>query len=134
MSEVISQEVIENFLNGADPEENIVGIEYDYRSNKIHKIIQDPEMGKIIKEDSFVPFLWVGDLSSLNFYNKSKALQKNKMSEHGILIEKLETHGNDRLENGLTYLVKSIKSYTDLIQFFKKGGVDPWAEENKDLF
>ena len=134
MSEVISQEVIENFLNGADPEENIVGIEYDYRSNKIHKIIQDPEMGKIIKEDSFVPFLWVGDLSSLNFYNKSKSLQKNKMSEHGILIEKLETRGNDRLENGLTYLVKSIKSYTDLIQFFKKGGVDPWAEENKDLF
>jgi hypothetical protein len=33
MSEVISQEVIENFLNGWDPEEFIVGVEYDYQHN-----------------------------------------------------------------------------------------------------
>jgi DNA polymerase elongation subunit (family B) len=134
MSEVISQEVIESFLNGSDPEDYIVGLEYDYRTNTIYKIIQDPEQGKIVKEDSFVPFLWVGDLSGLNFYSGSKGLQKRKMAEHGILIEKLETGGNERLENGLQYLVKSIKSYTDLIQFFKQGGLDPWHEDNKPFF
>jgi hypothetical protein len=109
MSDVISQEVIESFLNGSDPEEYIVGLEYDYRTNTIYKIIQDPIQGKIVKEDSFVPFLWVGDLSGLNFYNGSKGLQKRKMAEHGILIEKLETGGNERLENGLQYLVKNCK-------------------------
>jgi DNA polymerase I len=134
MKEVISQEIIESFLNGTDPEEFIVGVEYDYPSNKIYKIIQDPEQGKIIKSDSLTPFMWVGDLSGLNFYGNSKSLQKKKMGEHGIIIEKLETHGNERLENGMKYLVKSIKSYTDLISFFRMGGLNPWDEKVRQHF
>jgi DNA polymerase elongation subunit (family B) len=134
MSEVISQEVIENFLNGWDPEQYIVGVEYDYRTNKIFKVIQDPEKGKIIKQDTLVPFLWVGDLSGLNFYQNNKSLQKKKMGEYGILIEKLETHGNERLQNGMTHLVKCMKGYTELVNFFRQGGVDPWGEKTKSLF
>jgi DNA polymerase I len=134
MKEVISQEIIENFLNGADPEEFIVGVEYDYPSNKIYKIIQDPEQGKIVKPDSFTPFLWVGDLVGLGFYNDSKTEQKKAMAKHGILTERLETGGNDRLENGLKYLVKSLKSYTNLVSFFKEGGLDPWGESTRQHF
>jgi DNA polymerase elongation subunit (family B) len=134
MKEVISQEVIEAFLNGGDDEMYIVGVEYDYRTNKIHKIIQDPEQGKIIKPDTFTPFLWVGDLSGLGFYGNSKATQKKAMTKHGIIIEKLETDGNERLENGLKYLVKSLKSYTNLTSFFKEGGIDPWGENFRQYF
>ena len=134
MKEVISQEIIENFLNGWDDEKYIVGVEYDYPSNTIYKIIQDPEQGKIIKKDSFTPFLWVGDLTGLNFYNNSKAQQKRAMSTHGIIIEKLQTYGNERLENGLKYLVKSIKSYTNLTSFFREGGIDPWNENYRSYF
>jgi DNA polymerase elongation subunit (family B) len=134
MKEVISQEVIENFLNGGDDEKYIVGVEYDYPTNSISKIIQDPIKGKIVKSDSFVPFLWVGDLSNLNFYSNSKSTQKKMMGKYGIIIEKLETYGNERLENGMKYLVKSIKSYTDLINFFKQGGLDPWGEEVRKNF
>lgn len=134
MKEIISQEVIENFLNGSDPEEFIVGVEYDYPTNTIYKIIQDPDKGKIIKNDKFDPFLWVSDLTGLNFYNNSKSLQKKKMGEHGIIIEKLETNGNERLENGMKFLVKSIKGYQDLINFFRYGGLDPWGEKTKQYF
>ena len=134
MAEVISQETIEGFLNGWDPEEFIVGVEYDYRTNKIYKIIQDPEKGKIVKQDTIVPFLWVGDLTGFNFYQNNKALQKKKMGEYGILIEKLETHGNERLELGMMYLVKCMKGYTELVNFFKQGGIDPWGEKTKQLF
>jgi DNA polymerase I len=134
MKEVISQEVIESFLNGGDPEEFIVGVEYDYPSNTIYKIIQDPILGKIIKTDTFTPFIWVGDLSGLNFYGGSKSVQKRRMGEFGILIEKLETQGNERLENGMTHLVKSIKSYTDLISFFRMGGLNPWDEKYRQYF
>ena len=134
MKEVISQEVIENFLNGGDPEEFIVGVEYDYPTNTIYKIIQDPEKGKIIKSDSFTPFMWVGDLTDLNFYNNSKAMQKRRMGEFGIIIEKLETHGDERLESGMKFLVKSIKSYTDLISFFRMGGLNPWDEKVRHNF
>jgi len=34
---MISQEEIENFLVGNDPEEYIVSVEYDYVSDKIYK-------------------------------------------------------------------------------------------------
>jgi DNA polymerase elongation subunit (family B) len=134
MKEVISQEVIENFLNGGDPEEFIVGVEYDYPTNTIYKIIQDPEKGKIVKSDSFTPFMWVGDLSGLGFYNNSKSIQKKRMGEFGILIEKLDTHGDERLESGMKYLVKSLKSYTDLISFFRMGGINPWDEKYRQHF
>ena len=134
MKEVISQEVIEGFLNGGDDEMYIVGVEYDYPTNTIWKIIQDPIEGKIIKSDTFTPFIWVGDLTGLNFYNNSKAMQKKRMGEFGILIEKLNTHGNERLENGMTHIVKSIKSYTDLISFFRMGGLNPWDEKVRQHF
>ena len=134
MKEVISQEVIEGFLNGGDDEMYIVGVEYDYPTNTIYKIIQDPEQGKIIKPDTFTPFMWVGDLSGLNFYNNSKVQQKKKMGEFGIIIDKLETHGNERLENGMKFLVRSLKSYTDLISFFRMGGLNPWDEKVRHNF
>lgn len=134
MSKIISQEAIESFLNGHDPEPYIVGIEYDYQNNLIYKIIQHPEKGKLIIQDKVTPFLWVGDLADLNFYNSNKSLQKKKMSEFGIIIEKLETGDNDRLVNGLKYLVKSIKGYTSLINFFKHGGIDPWSDKYKEHF
>lgn len=134
MENIISQEIIEQFLNGGDSEEFIVGVEYDYKTNKIYKIIQDPEKGKIIKDDTLIPFLWVCDLSGLNFYNNSKTLQKRKMAEFGILIDKLETKGNERLELGMPYLVRSIKGYTELINFFRFGGLDPWGDKTKQFF
>jgi len=90
--------------------------------------------GKVVKPDSLTPFLWVGDLSSCNFYQGSKSIQKKKMGEYGIIIDKLETHGNDRLENGQCYLVKSLKGYRELINFFKQGGIDPWGEKFRHLF
>ena len=134
MKEVISQEVIESFLNGGDDEKYIVGVEYDYPSNMISKIIQDPEKGKIVKSDSFTPFLWVGDLTEFSFYGGSKQKQKQMMGKYGIIIDKLDTHGDERLEAGMKFLVKSIKTYTDLISFFKTGGIDPWGEETKKCF
>jgi DNA polymerase elongation subunit (family B) len=129
---MISNEDIESFLHGNDPEEFIVAIEFDYASNSIFKIKEIPGKGKEIRKDTFTPFAWVGDLRGINFYGNSKAAQKEAMSKHGIMIDKLETHGNERLQNGMTFMVKSLKGYRELIQFFREGGCDPWGEKTKD--
>jgi len=129
---MISQEQIKTFLEGNDPEEFIVAVEYDYATDSIFKIKEIPNKGKEIRKDTFTPFAWVGDLRGLNFYQSSKGLQKEAMTKHGIIIDKLETGGNERMENGLKYLVKSIKGYRNLQQFFKEGGLDIWAENTKD--
>ena len=129
---MITQEEIKNFLEGNDPEEHIVAVEFDYVSDQIFKIKEVPGKGKVIQKDSLVAFAWVGDLRGLNFYEGSKDLQKQAMSKYGILIEKLRTDGNKRLEEGLTFIVKSIKGYRALTQFFRDGGIDPWGEKAKD--
>jgi DNA polymerase elongation subunit (family B) len=128
---MVTQEEIKEFLEGNDPEEHIVAIEYDYVTDAIYKIKEVPGQGKIIKKDTFTAFAWVGDLRDLNFYSKSKDLQKEAMKKHGIIIDKLETKGNERLEKGLKFMVKSMKGYRALIQFFKEGGVDPWGEKTR---
>jgi len=130
---MIPQEEIKSFLEGNDPEQFIVAVEYDYVSDKIYKIKEIPGKGKEIQRDTLISFAWVGDLRGQNFYSSSKALQKEAMTKHGIIIEKLRTDGNERLENGLTFLVKSMKGYRNLIQFFREGGVDPWGENTKDV-
>jgi hypothetical protein len=50
------------------------------------------------------------------------------MTKYGIIVEKLETAENERLENGLTYLIKTTKSYRDLVSFFRQGGLNPWGD------
>ena len=129
---MISNEVIESFLHGNDSEEFIVAIEFDYAQNSIYKVKEIPNKGKEIRKDTFIPFAWVGDLKGLKFYNDSKMAQKEAMTKYGIVIEKLETQGNERLEKGLTFMVKSLKGYRELIQFFRDGGCDPWGEKVKD--
>ncbi len=130
---MIDQNEIEKFLQGNDPEKYIVGVEYDYTKDCIWKIIEHPLHGKQIKKDTFIPFAWVGDLRGLNFYKSSKAAQKEAMTKHKIVIDKLRTDGDERLEKGLTFMVRSLMGYRNLIQFFREGGVDPWGENTKDL-
>ena len=129
---MISTEEIESFLHGNDPEEFIIAVEFDYASNSIYKIKEIPGKGKEIRKDQFIPFAWVGDLRNLKFYNDSKMAQKEAMSKYGIVIDKLETRDNERLSKGLTFMVKSLKGYRELIQFFRDGGCDPWSDKVKD--
>jgi len=129
---MITQEDIKKFLEGSDPEEFITSIEFDYQTDYIYKIKEVPGKGKILQKDSFIAFAWVGDLRGLNFYKGSKELQKSSMSKYGIVIEQLKTMGDERLEKGLTYMVKSLKGYRPLIQFFRDGGLDPWGENLRD--
>lgn len=129
---MFTNEEIEAFLQGNDDEQFIVAIEFDYVSNSIFKIKEIPGKGKEIRKDTFIPFAWVGDLRNINFYQGSKGAQKEAMTKYGIVIEKLGTMENERLEKGLTYLVKSLKGYRELVQFFRDGGCDPWGEKTKD--
>ena len=52
---MISPEEIQEFLEGADPEEHIVSVEYDYASDAVYKIKEIPLQGKRIIKDSLYP-------------------------------------------------------------------------------
>jgi DNA polymerase elongation subunit (family B) len=130
-------EDIKTFLEGHDDEKYIVAIELDQtndwsidETNKVYIVIDDPEKGKKIKVQKFTPFCWTKNLRGSGFYGDDLETIKKAAKTFGIHTEKLITGDNERLDNGYKFLVKSTGTYRDLVNFFKKGGIDPWNKEN----
>lgn len=125
MSIVQKNPEIEEFLYGRDPMQGIINIEYDYPSNNIYLICQDPVTDKLsIKQTKLKPFVWTKDLHQSGFYNSDKNMVRKKMAQYDVTVEPLETMGDERNEDGFKYIVKSNGTWNSLIQFFKEGGLD----------
>lgn len=136
---------IDEFLNGKTDTsfKNVVSIEADNYRNNADLVVHDKETGeKRLLVVNFTPFLYMKDLTPQLrsiFYNNDSELKSVSMSENGISIKKLHTKnakGDDveRLVNGYKYLVTSSKSFNNIIQFFKRGGIDIYKDENRKMF
>jgi DNA polymerase elongation subunit (family B) len=130
-------EDIKLFLEGHDPEKYIVAIELDQtndwtvdESNRVYTFIDDPKKGKMIKTQKFTPFLWTKSLRGSGFYGDDIEKMRKEAKKYGIFTEKLRTDDNERLEDGFKFIVKSTGTYRDLINFFKRGGLDPWKRKD----
>jgi DNA polymerase elongation subunit (family B) len=135
-----SPEDIKKFLEGHDDEKYIVSIELDQtedwsvdETNKVYIVIDDPENGKKIKVQKFTPFCWTKNLRGSGFYGDDIDAIKKAAKTFGITTEKLETGDDDRLEDGYKFMVKTSGTYRDLVNFFKRGGLDPWGEKKNLL-
>lgn len=130
-------EDIKVFLEGHDPEKYIVAVELDQtddwsidESNRVYTIIDDPKKGKMIKTQKFIPFLWTKSLRGSGFYGDDVEKMRKEAKKYGIYTEKLRTDDNERLEDGFKFIVKSTGTYRDLLNFFKRGGLDPWKRRD----
>jgi DNA polymerase elongation subunit (family B) len=133
----MDKNIFELFLEGSDPQKYIVSVESTYYDNYVHLIIHDPKKGKFIEKHKFKPFLWMKKFNYRQLYKGNRKEINLKMREYGIEIEELvfqDKDGDtvDRLENGYIYIVHTTQSYIRLLEFFKKGGLNP--TENRDLF
>ena len=73
----VSFDVIEQFLEGRDPQKYIVGIESSYSDNSVDLIINDPETGKRIEKHEFKPFIWLKrDVRDLMYQGKSALIRE----------------------------------------------------------
>lgn len=115
---------IENFLQGFNNDiKYLVNIEGDYFSNTVSLIFDTPDKGNyVVRNVEYNPFLYVKDLDKigLSLYFDNKEQKKYNIEKYGIKITRLETNGNDRLENGYIYLVQG-KSITAINKYFKEG-------------
>jgi len=131
-------EDIKKFLEGHDEEKYIVSIELDQtndwsidETNKVYIIIDDPIKGKKIKIQKFTPFCWTKSLRGSGFYNDDLEVIRREARKYGIYTQKLKTGNNKRLEDGFKYIVKTSGTYRDLVNFFKRGGVNPWDRDKR---
>jgi DNA polymerase elongation subunit (family B) len=135
----VSFDVIENFLEGTDPQQYIVGIESTYSDNFVDLIINDPETGKRIERHEYKPFIWIKQEVAQIIYGGSKSKIREAMQRFNIKIKPLRISSDDgfvpdRMNNGYKFLVETKNGYSSLIGFFRDGGVDIWSEKYKDLF
>jgi DNA polymerase elongation subunit (family B) len=134
-----SVDEIKEYLEGYDEQKYIVGVESSYYENKVYLIIHDPENGKRIEKHKFTPFLWMKSLDLTKLYGGDRKEIKNKIKEYKIKFIPLSIEDENgetvsRLENGYKFLVRSKGTYGDLLNFFKKGKMDVYDDENRDNF
>jgi DNA polymerase elongation subunit (family B) len=138
--EKVSFEQIEQFLEGSDPQQYIVGIESSYSENLVYLIINDPETGKRIEPHKFKPFVWVKEEVVKRLYGGNRRKIQEVAKKNNIRFKKLRTLTEDgeepeRMANGYKYLVTITgHGYSKLQDFFRNGGVDARHEDNKKLF
>lgn len=140
----ISEEQINNFLVGKDPQTGIIGIECSYNDAEASIIYRTPDGKKKIKKDDFRPFLWAKTSGAKRLFLDDKGRQnreklKKKMDDYGIQIKKLNIYTEagttvPRLENGYKLLFTATKpmSFVDFLKFFRMGGVDTY-DGSKDF-
>ncbi len=144
MSNIIdgTKDEIEVFLNGYNPKERVTAIEWVYDNNKVDLIIDVPNTNKKhIEQHVYKPYLFMKDIKMLKkvFYEGNSSKLEEAKRKHGITIEVLRTKNNknqlmERLDKGYKFLVKTYKNHSDLITFFKSGGVDIYDEKYRKFF
>jgi DNA polymerase elongation subunit (family B) len=137
VKEKVSNERIESFLQGTDPQQYIVAVEADFYKPKVTLVVNDPETGKRLEEHKYKPFLWFKEEITTLLYGGKRMKIIENASFYGVKITKLRTsnqHGISpkRMEDGYKYMATCTKSYNDLIQFFKDGGVDIFGKDEND--
>ena len=128
----VSNEVIESFLQGSNPEKYIVAVESNYNEPKVTLVINDPEKGKYLYDDTFKPFLWFKEDVTSMIYGGKRLKIMEACREYGIKITKLITSNEegytpDRMDSGYKYMATCKHSYNNLLKFFKDGGVDVFS-------
>lgn len=133
--EHVGFEEIEKFLEGRDPQKYIVAIEAAYHKNEVYLVINDPETGKRIETHTYKPFLWVRDGIADYMYGGSRNALKKAMTKYGVTFKSLRiADGNgvvpQRMEDGFKYMAVCKGSYSDLLNFFKDGGLDVFSQQH----
>lgn len=136
---VVSNEQIERFLQGSDPQKYIVAVEAEYNIPKVTLVVNDPEKGKYLEEHKYQPFLWFKEEITTMMYEGKRMKILDACKKYDVKITKLRTHNDEgyippRMENGYKYLAKCKGSYNDLINFFKEGGIDVFNKDKSKLF
>lgn len=123
---------IKGFLEGYNNDlKHIVNVETDPRTNVAECIIHEPNQKPRTEKIKYEPFMYMKDLEKLGYVlypDTDEVIKESKRIKYGITITKLKTGNQKRLVDGYCYKVTSYRSYNDILNYFKDGGIDPYAK------
>lgn len=138
MAEKITQEQIEAFIDGHDPQERIVNLMYDYDDTFVRVIYRNENDKKCEYREDFYPFCWATRMACERLCHGDREQVKKLLGRYGIGVKKLsqtDVDGNVRHEFNDGYLfmfyAKSPMSYRTFLQFFKDAD-NPVYNNKKD--
>lgn len=134
-----SKEMINDFLNGRDPMERIVGIECDFNEEDVSIIYINQNGEKRVRMDDFKPFVWAKNSVAVRMYEGDRAFLKKQLNAYGIGVKALITSFDEtkeipeRLKNGykLMFYAKRKMSFQRFLRFFEEAGTPIYAKKNK---
>lgn len=123
----ISQEDIERFIEGHDPQKRIVNLEYSYRDDFVTVVYRNENDQKCKQKEKFYPFCWATLKACQRLCHGDRDEIKRLMRIYDIGVKKLsqtDIHGVVRHEFDDGYLfmfyAKRPMSYNRFLDFFKK--------------
>lgn len=137
---VITPEVISTFLNGHDPQERIVNLEYTSKDNFITIYYRDENDNKCVTTEPFYPFVWAKRSACLKLCNGDKAEVKLLLKKYGIWVKALDVTNSEgkvvkEMLDGYTYMFYAVKplSYSKFLEFFKVAGCPVFKQNNNEI-
>ena len=134
----IPREVIEQFINGDDPQERIVNIDYKYKDDFISVYYRNEKDEKCIERQPFYPFAWATRKACLSLCNGNRTDIKALLNKYGITVEKLSNTSIDGIvrkefEDGYMFMFRARKpmSYQNFLAFFRQAGYPIYPEKKK---
>lgn len=135
----ITQEVISTFLEGYDPQERIVNLEYSYSDDYIKVYYRDENDNKHISKEPFYPFLWATKKACVSLCDGDREKVKSLLLKYGIWVKQLDTTNVEgvsvkEVEDGYTYLFRSTlpMSYQKFLNFFKEAGLPVYSRKKDE--
>ena len=135
----ITTEVINSFINGTDPMERIVNLEYKYDSDKIKVYYRNENDVKCYKMENFYPFVWATRHACEKLCDGDRSMVSSLMRKYGIGIRSLDTKNNKGevvesiAKTGYIFMfyAKRPMSYQKFLKFFKEAN-NPIYSKSKD--
>ena len=126
---------IKGFLEGYNNDiKYLVNVETDPRTDIAECVIHEPNQKPRIENIRYVPFMYMKDLNRIGrtlYPDKDESYIESKRIKYGITITKLKTGNQKRLVDGYCYKLSSHRSYNDIVNYVRDGGIDPY-EKLKD--
>ena len=89
---IITQEEIYKFLEGRDPQERIINLDYQAGNDYITVIYRDENDQRCKHKDPFYPFLWATKDACLKLAGNDRKGLLDRMNKYGIACKKLDTN------------------------------------------
>lgn len=141
----ITGDIVASFLDGNDPQERIVNLDYSYQDNFITVFYRDENDVKQESREPFYPFVWAKREACINLFGGDRKRTAEVMRMYGIWSKALDVTNSegtviDEMVDGYTFLFYATTpmSYSKFLEFFKKAGVPVYSNkkksEDKDSF